>query len=139
MRRVLTALAFATIAGALVFGAAAALDVGSNNLGSGSDTVASCDATVTGGGDGINVEYVLDATDPTQVSGVDLSLIDAACDTQDIYVVVADGSGVPLGSGSLLSYAHSDGTAMVSLDSNAPAESVESVAVTITGTPPPPP
>lgn len=84
MRKLLSSLLFATVAGALVVGAAATLTVSSSNLGSGSTAVGSCDT------DGINVAYTFIENEPQLVSGVSIEGIDANCDGQSITVVVSD-------------------------------------------------
>lgn len=62
MKHVIYTLLFATVGGALTFGAASSLTVNSQELGSGGAEIASCDP------DGVNVTYDLLDTDPTVIS-----------------------------------------------------------------------
>lgn len=129
MRRIIVLLAFATLAGALVFGAAAALNVSSNNLGSGSADVASCDT------DGIDVQYDLNATDPTLVDSVTLTGIAGGCDTQALYVVLTkegDGTLLQAVTGTV-SESTTPGSETLSLSPAVSAADIGGVAITITG------
>lgn len=126
MRRVLFSLLFATLAGALVFGAAANLPVTSQDLGSGNDTVGSCDDAVT-------TAYNLVAADPATVDSVTVGDIAATCDGQEIYVVVYAGS-TSLDSGQATYSSSGDGgSKTIDLPLDANANSIDKVVVTITG------
>lgn len=88
MKRVLTSLLFATLAGALVFGFAASLGVTSQDLGSGGGDVSSCDDSVT-------VSYTLNTTDPSlvdtvTVAGVDTSATGCLNDTMHVAIFDTD-------------------------------------------------
>lgn len=130
MKRVLLTLAFASLAGALVFGAAASLDVGSANLGSGSSAVAACDTTDSAAPTGnIDVSYDLADTDPRFVEAVVLDDVDAACDGQAVHVLLLDGSGNVLVTGT----ATADSSGSVSVPAATDAENVEEAHVVIAG------
>ena len=123
MKRVLTSLLFATLAGALVFGAAANLGVTSQDLGSGNDVVGSCDT------DGVTTTFNFVTGDPSLVESIDVDGIDTpACDGDIVHVAVYDG-GTSLGSGDETHA--SGGSVTVSLSSNASANLIDEVVVTI--------
>lgn len=132
MKRVLVTLTFATLAGALVFGAAASLEVGANDLGSGSSVVAACDS------DGVSIDYTLTPGDPTTVDAVVVSGIDSTCDGQTAYLGVFDGSNVDLFDGTD-NQAYTDASHLGELTFTATtpmqASAIVGVAVTITGAP----
>lgn len=94
MKKVIFTLLFATVAGALTFGAAASLPVQSENLGSGGVGVVSCD------GDGVGVTYNLVKNDPQIVDGLTVEGIDDACKGQTLSYAVLDDKGVSLVDGS---------------------------------------
>lgn len=131
MRKLLSSLLFATVAGALVVGAAASLNVTSTNIGSGFTEVTSCD------GDGINVAYTFIANEPQLVDGVSIEGIADTCSGQTITLVVSDGDSAVIAeaTGTL------DGQAIQAFALTFPGEGADSidaasigeVAVTITG------
>lgn len=88
MRKILSSILLATVAGALAIGAAASMPVSSANLGSGSTGVTACDS------DGINVSYVFADGEPQLVTGVTLEGVAAECDGQTVNVVVSYGESV---------------------------------------------
>jgi hypothetical protein len=107
---------------AAVFGTAATLGgINSDNLGADSEVVASCDT------DGIDVAYTtgFNGTDFT-VTSVDLSDIAAACEGQTVSVAL---DGAELTSGT----ADDSGSMSFTLDPVVTAESVEDIAILITG------
>jgi hypothetical protein len=127
MKRVLYSLLFATLAGALVFGAAASLQVTSQDLGSGGDPVASCDA------DGVTTTFTFVSGDPSLVESIDVNGIDdPACNGDTVHVAVYDG-GTSIANGNATHV--SGGTVSVPLSSNAGASLIDEVVVTIVGTP----
>lgn len=81
MKRVIYTLLFATVAGALTYGAAASLNVSSTGLGSGTATVNSCDDDVT-------VGFTLDEDDPSMVSQVEISDIGEECAEATLHYVI---------------------------------------------------
>lgn len=83
MRKLVTSILFATVAGALTFGAAASLTVTSDQIGSGSTGVMACDP------DGVNVSYNSDPGELEHITSVTISGIDAACDGQTISIVIS--------------------------------------------------
>lgn len=94
MKKVIFTLLFATVAGALTFGAAASLPVQSENLGSGGVGVVSCDS------DGVDVTYNLVKNDPQIVDGVNVEGIHDDCKGQTLSYAVLDDKGVSLVDGS---------------------------------------
>jgi hypothetical protein len=90
MRRRTIAVILAILAFGLVAASAATLDVTSSGVGAGTGLVASCDDAVT-------VDYTFTGSN---VTGVTISDIAAACDGKDIAVSLLDGAvpPVPLGS-----------------------------------------
>lgn len=92
--KILFTLAIATVAGAITFGAAAALNVNAPNLGSGSDEVANCE-----GLGGVEVDYDLNSSNPTLVAGVTISNIDESCSGGVAYVALTDDFGATLPDG----------------------------------------
>jgi len=123
MKRVLTSLLFATLGGALVFGAAANLQVTSQDLGSGSDPVGSCDT------DGVTTTFNFVADDPSLVESIDVDGIDTPeCDGDVVHVAVYDDdTSLASGNGTHAS----GGSVTVSLSSNASANLIDEVVVTI--------
>lgn len=85
MKRVLLSLLFATLAGALVFGAAANLPVTAQDLGAGRDAVTSCDET-----DGVDVSFTWDVNDPAVITAIKVADIHIECDDLTVYVSVLD-------------------------------------------------
>ncbi len=73
MRRMFVVLAVVGAMFASAYGAAASLGVNAGYLGSGTDTLTSCDL------DGVTVGYNLNASDPTVVDSFAVSGIAAAC------------------------------------------------------------
>lgn len=85
MRKLLSSILLATVAGALAIGAAASMPVSSANLGSGGTGVTSCDS------DGINVTYDFAEGEPQLVTGVTLEGVAAECSGQTVTIVVSYG------------------------------------------------
>lgn len=85
MRKLLSSILLATVAGALAVGAAASMPVSSANLGSGGTGVTACDA------DGINVAYNFAEGEPQLVTGVTLEGIAGECTGQTVNIVVSYG------------------------------------------------
>lgn len=126
MKRVLTSLAFATLAGALVFGAAASLTVTSQELGSGDGDVQSCDTDVS-------VTFVVDSTDPSTVTEIAVSGIDdSACNGQTVYYRAEDFEGTSLATGNS-PYTTGDGGTKTFTGLSIDASQLENVVVTIAG------
>lgn len=123
-RIVLTTLAGLT-AFALVTGLAASLTVNGSDLGSGTAVVAACDA------DGVDVSFGLLTGDITSVTEVTVAGVDAACDTQTMYVELVDSLGNVLASETTTVGA--TGSETLSLTSTVAAASITDVNVTITG------
>ncbi|MDH3299997.1 MAG: hypothetical protein OES24_05775 [Acidimicrobiia bacterium] len=94
MKKLALSLLFATVAGALTFGAAASLPVSSQNLGSGGVGVVSCDT------DGVEVGYTL-APNKAYVIGIVVDGIDANCIGQTIHWAIEDTSSAVMNSGSV--------------------------------------
>lgn len=124
MRKTTLTLLFATVAGALTFGAAASLPVSSQNLGSGGVGVVSCDT------DGVEVAYDLDADEPEFVAGITVEGIDEACLGQTLSFVLSDVASAPMFRGSGDVTGSSTSYAVSPL---VPAVEVGEVAVTIAG------
>jgi hypothetical protein len=93
MKKVIFTLLFATVAGALTFGAAAGLQVDSENLGSGGAGVVSCDP------DGVDVSYNLAKGNPQVVDGFTVSGIHEQCIGQLLSYSVLDDKGEALVAG----------------------------------------
>ena len=138
-KRLLTAFLAATGVFGAVVGLAASLTVNSDQLGSGTGTVTSCDT------DGVTTSYTYNAlggVSAVVVEGIqDGSLVagSGACDNETVYVELLDGSaaviagatgsqGVGLGDVDI-----TDDTVTVTLASPAPAATVAEARVTITG------
>ena len=128
MKRVLLSLLFATLAGALVFGAAANLPVSSQKLGSGGGAVSSCDPT-----SGVTTTFGLVSGDASMVESVTVTGIDAGCDGGTVHVSVRDGgSSLATGSGGYTDSVDS-GSKTVTLSGPADANLIDEVVVTIVG------
>lgn len=134
MKKMIHAAAFATVAGALTFGAAASLPVNAGNLGAGSSPVESCDPG------GVDVDFGLLFNEPELVNAVVVSDIAAECVGQAIRVSVSDGSSAVIGVGDLIV----SGSSMIipinpmpgnpwGLTDSVPAAEVAEVSVTISG------
>lgn len=134
MKKIIHTALFATVAGALTFGAAASLQVNASNLGAGSAPVSSCDT------DGVTVDYGLMFNEPELVNAIVVSDIDAACNGQALRVSVSDELSAVIGVGDLLV----SGTTMIipitpmpgnpwGLTDSVPAAEVSEVSVTISG------
>ncbi len=95
MKKLALTLLFATIAGAVTFGAAASLPVSSQNLGSGGVGVVSCDT------DGVEVGYVL-APNTAWVVELTVTGIDPACVGQTLHWAVEDTTSTVMGTGSIV-------------------------------------
>ncbi len=100
MRKKVTAVILALFVFSLIAASAASLNgISSSDLGADSSVVASCDT------DGVAVDYNWTYTSGApgffDVDSVDVSGIDGACDTYDLYVELGDGASV-LGSGSAI-------------------------------------
>ena len=94
MKHVIYTLLFATVAGALTFGAAASLTVNSSELGSGGTEVSSCDP------DGVEVSYDLLDADPSMVNEIVVNGIATECAGQTLHYVVLDEAGEVVDAGS---------------------------------------
>lgn len=81
MSKLVTALIFATLAGSLTFGAAAALNVNAQNLGSGTGDVTACQET-------IEVGFQPVGDQPDVIDAITVSSIDDACSGQTISFAV---------------------------------------------------
>ncbi|MEM9611339.1 MAG: hypothetical protein AAF962_09020 [Actinomycetota bacterium] len=81
MGKLVTALIFATLAGSLTFGAAAALNVNAQNLGSGGADVTACQDSIA-----VGFRPVADA--PDLIDAVTVAGIGEACDGQTISFAV---------------------------------------------------
>ena len=92
MQKYLYGALFATLAGALTFGAAASLTVTSENLGAGSTGVVSCD-------DEVFVDYGLLGDEFELVGSVFLRDVAGACQAQLAYVTVSDELSRIIGTG----------------------------------------
>jgi hypothetical protein len=137
-KRLITALLVATGVFGAVIGLAASLGVTSDQLGSGSATVSSCDTTVNtsfgydgdGGIDEVTVEGIQDGS---------ALLNSGACDGETVYVELLDTNGAIIGTatGSAVNTGDAVDSAndsvTVTLGGAAPAASVEEARVTITG------
>lgn len=127
MKRILIAMLFATVTGALVFGVAASMDVGSTQLGSGSEDVTACDA------DGVHTSYTIDSTDAHVVETITVSDVEDSCDGQTLYLSVYDGTTSVFTASTVVT---SGGTGATSYDfspTGLAPEDVEDVVVTING------
>jgi hypothetical protein len=121
----------AMLAGVIVFavaiGSAASLGgLGGTELGADLEAVGSCDSS------GVDVAYVTGhSAAGFVVTDVTLSSIDAACDTQSVKVELHDSSDLTVGTGS--STADASGSVTVNIAEDPLAESVEGIAVVISG------
>ena len=123
MKKAIHGALFATVAGALTFGAAATLPVNASNLGAGSSAVVSCDT------DGVDVDFGLQFGEPELVNAVVVNDIAAACLGEAIRVSLSDsGSGI-IATGDLLV---SDSTMIIPV-TPVQAALVYEVSVTISG------
>lgn len=123
MNKLFHAAAFATVAGALTFGAAATLDVNASNLGAGSSGVVSCDT------DGVDVDFGLQNGEPELVNAVVVSNISDDCLNESIRVSLSDGGSNIISLGDVLV---SGSTTIVPV-AIVEASIVEAVSVTISG------
>ena len=137
-RRIITALLVGTSVFGAVIGLAASLTVGSDQLGSGSATVSSCDT------DGVTTSYTYNAA-----GGISAVVVDGiqdgsgtagsgSCDSETVYVELLNSSSAVItgatGSTTVTGDVNStDDTATVTLSSAAPAADVTQARVTITG------
>lgn len=131
MRRLLSSILLATVAGALAIGAAASMPVSSANLGSGGADVTACDE------DGVTIGYELDAGDPSVVTGLVIEDVAATCAGQTVSVAVSNEDGDTIAEISdTLSGAATQSLALAAgEDEDAVAASdVHGVSVTIAGT-----
>jgi hypothetical protein len=137
-KRIITALLVGTSVFGAVIGLAASLTVGSDQLGSGSAAVSSCDS------DGVTTSYTYNAlggVSAVVVEGIaDTSLLAGSglCDGETVYVeLLNSGSTVITGATGSTTVTGdlniTDDTATVTLSSPAPAADVTSARVTITG------
>jgi hypothetical protein len=123
MQKYLQGALFATVAGALTFGAAASLNVHADNLGGGAVGVVSCDADV-------DVSFAPAAGEPELVGAIVISNIDAACEGQTATVSVSNLGSAILATGS---ETVAGDTLTVPLTSAPQAAQIAEVSVTITG------
>ena len=135
MKRAIHGALFATLAGALTFGAAASLDVRAENLGSGAAAVVACDS------DGVDVAYEFLANEPTLVDALIVRDVDAACLSQTMTVSVSDSTslviatGVAVVDGETVTVDITPTPAYTLLSDSVASDSVAEVSVTITGAP----
>jgi hypothetical protein len=126
MKKILLAALFATVAGALVFGAAASLTVNSNDLGSGGDDVTSCDLL------GVTVSYGVNSADNSRIDTVTVDDIDDVnCAGETVYVTLTDAGDAVLAGGNGSSTPVAGTSVDVTVD--VAAAEVHGVDVTITG------
>lgn len=92
MRKLVTALIFATLAGSLTFGAAAALNVNAQNLGSGGAEVTACQENVDFG-------FAQVEDEPQLINGIVLTGITSGCDGQTVSYIVSNDASESLASG----------------------------------------
>jgi hypothetical protein len=124
MKHVIYTLLFATVAGALTFGAATSLQVSSANLGSGGAEVDSCDP------DGVEVTYNLAKSDPSRISGIVVSGIAKECKGQTLhYVVKSKGEAKPLFGSRVIASIPSETFAVLNLT----VEQIDEIGITIAG------
>ena len=137
-KRIITALLVGTSVFGAVVGLAASLTVGSDQLGSGSAAVSSCDT------DGVTTSYTYNANGGVSavvVEGIQdgsLTAGSGSCDSETVYVELLNSSSAVItgatGSTTITGDTDiADGTATVTLSSAAPAADVTSARVTITG------
>jgi len=137
-KRIITALLVGTSVFGAVIGLAASLTVGSDQLGSGSAAVSSCDT------DGVTTSFTYNAlggVSAVVVDGIqDGSLIagSGSCDSETVFVELLDNTSTVItgatGSTTVAGDVDiTDNTATVTLSSAAPAADVTSARVTITG------
>lgn len=116
------------MATALALGAAASLDLGTAQLGSGSAVVHGCDP------DGVTAAYVIDAADPRLIDAVEVGDVEAELDGYRVYVTVRGHTDQPLDGGvgsAVFSWdgTGEDGTVLVELPG---ASAADAVIVTVT-------
>jgi len=124
MKKIVLTVLFATVAGALTFGAAASLPVSSQNLGSGGVGVVSCDT------DGVEVSYDLVPQEAQLVGGITVDGIDPACVGQTLHWSLSDTASGRLADGS---ETVTGGSQSFALSSDIQSEVIGEVAVTIVG------
>lgn len=115
----------AALAGIAVASAASLGGITGGTLGADTDVVASCDT------DGVAVGYVssYDATDGRyETTGVDVTSIDASCDTKPIKVTLKDGLGASLGEATGVVATNA---ASLTFGSGIDSEAVEGIAIII--------
>lgn len=131
-KRLLVALATAGIIGGGVYGFAATLGVGSDNLAAGSDGIAACDA------DGVTVVYEVAwevAIDAYEVTSVDVTGIDSVnCANHELQVTLTNLAGDRIGTSSAEIPVDAGNELITSFAAdNIAAELVENVHVAIDG------
>lgn len=125
MKHVIYTLLFATVAGALTFGAASSLPVSTANLGSGGAGIVSCDPE-----NGVKVTYNLVETDPSRINGIVVSDIAKECKGQTLhYVVKSKGEAKPLYGRRLIK----DTPVQTFADLNLTVDQIDEIAITISG------
>lgn len=129
-RKTLAVLAAVAAFAAVSASAASLGGLTSKNLGADANVVASCDT------DGVDVAYTtsyVPAAQEFQVSAVQLSNVNSACNGQTANVVLSDSSGTQIGAGTvtLSGLVGTTGTQTVTLTTNASAKAVKGVAVVI--------
>ena len=127
---------FATAAGALTFGAAASLNVGADDLGSGSAPVQSCDT------DGVRVMWNTETPVDDRLNMATLDGLDTRCIGQEARVQVFDADGNMIGWGvDTIFLAAGVTQALIGINANGPfapynppaIADVASTTLTITG------
>lgn len=125
MKRVLLAITVGLTVFGMVLGLAAGMNVGADQLGSGTSAVGACDL------DGVTVSFGLAAGNVTEVSEVTVAGIDAACEGQSMSVQLTGDTGDLLTE--TVTVQAGGGSQVVPLTSTVAAASITGVNVTITG------
>lgn len=130
MKKKATVFAAAAIAASSTFAMAATLGgISTTDLGADTTVVASCDS------DGVTVDYstAFDAANGIQeVTAVNVSGIDAACDGQSIDIGLTNGAGTS-STNAVQGTVDSSGSISVAVTGGFPAEDVDTVAIVIQG------
>ena len=133
MKKLLGSLALATVGGSLAFGAAASLNVQSDDLGSGYTEVASCQEDLSE----VAVSFALRDGNPAVLRSIEFSDLEARCEGQTLSWALQNDETGTLESGEGIV---TDGSLSVEFPGrrgiavNIPAAEVDGVAVTVAGT-----
>lgn len=122
MKRVLLAITVGLTVFGMVFGLAAGMNVGADQLGSGTATVGACDA------DGVDVSFGLATGNVAQVAEVTVAGIDTACVGQVMSVQLVGPAGDPTETVTV-----AGASQVVTLAAAVLAADVTGVNVTVTG------